>query len=122
MNIQTTFKNKGANINDNIKEYAEEKMHGLIKFLGKHAHEDVRFDIEFSDDPKNINGEVCRVDIVVIAGGLDKHAVGHGESMQAAIDMARDDLARRLRRAKTKDLNLFRKGKRMIKKMLRMGA
>ncbi len=119
MNIN--FKTKGADITNDIKAYANEKVSTLVKFLGSSVDNDVpRFDIEFSEDPKHISGEVYRVDLVVVVGKIDMHTVGHGESMNAAIDMARDDMARRLSRNKAKERNLLRKGSRMIKKMLRM--
>ena len=118
MNIN--FKTKGVEINNDVKAYAEEKVQSLVKFLGKDA-DNARFDIEFSDDPKHVSGDVFRVDIVAIAGKVDKHAVGHGSTMTAAIDDARDDLARRLSRAKDKDRNMLRKGSRIIKDMLRFG-
>jgi len=118
MNIN--FKTKGSDISNDVKAYAEEKVQSLVKFLGKDA-QGVRFDIEFSDDPKHVSGDVFRVDMVAIAGKVDKHAVGHGSTMMAAIDDARDDLARRLSRSKAKDRNMLRKGSRMIKDMLRFG-
>jgi len=118
MNIN--FKTKGTEINNDVKVYAEEKVQSLVKFLGKDA-DNARFDIEFSDDPKHVSGNVFRVDIVAIAGKIDMHAVGHGESFQAAIDLAKDELARRLTRNKTKERNILRKGSRMIKDMLRFG-
>lgn len=116
MNIQ--YKIKGAEINDTDKDYASKKAQSLLKYINADK-DNIRFDIEFSEDAKHVSGEVYRVDMVAIAPGLDMHAVGHGETMQAAIDMARDDLARRLRRKKRKDISMLRKGGRMIKKMLR---
>jgi ribosomal subunit interface protein len=119
MNIN--FKTRGADITNDIKQYAQEKAQMLIKLLGNEADApEARFDIEFSEDPKHISGDVFRVDMVAITSTIDMHAVGHGASMNAAIDQAKDDLARRLRRAKGKERNLLRKGSRMIKKMLRM--
>jgi ribosomal subunit interface protein len=118
MNIN--FKTKGVDINSDVREDAERKASSLVKFLGNDP-ENVRFDIEFTEDTKRGSGDVYRVDIVAIAGKVDMHAVGHGESYMAAIDVAKDDLARRLSRSKDKDRNMLRKGSRMIKRMLRMG-
>ncbi len=117
--MSINFKTKGTDITSDVKAYAEEKVQSLIKFLGDDG-ENARFDVEFSDDPKHVSGDVYRVDMVAIAGKVDKHAVGHGSTMTAAIDDARDDLARRLSRSKAKERNLLRKGSRMIKRMLRM--
>ncbi len=118
--MSINFKTKGADISNDVREYAETKANSLIKFLGNDPS-NVRFDVEFSEDAKHVSGDVYRVDMVAIAGKIDMHAVGHGSTMMAAIDGARDDLARRLSRSKAKDRNLLRKGSRMIKRMLRMG-
>ncbi len=118
MNIN--FKTKGADITNDVKRYAEEKVAMLVKFLGNETDNDTpRFDIEFSEDSKQISGEVYRVDIVIVVGSIDMHTIGRGETMLAAIDMAKDDMVRRLRRSRAKERNLLRKGSRMIKKMLR---
>jgi len=118
MNIQ--FKAKGVDITSAVQAYAQEKIESLYKFLDT-TYSEPRFEVEFSQDAPKKHGEIYRVDIVVTSGKTDMHAVGHGESYQAALDMAKDDLARRLTRAKTKERNILRKGSRMIKKMLRMG-
>jgi len=115
MNIN--FKTKGADISNMDKQYAEEKVQMLLKYISD--ADSTRFDIEFSESNKQISGEVYRVDLVVVSGGLDMHAVGHGETYNAAIDMAKDDMARRLRRKKRKDVSMLRKGGRMMKRLLR---
>ena len=119
MNIQ--YKVKGTDVSDKDKQYAEQKVQSLLKYISVDDSE-VRFDIEFSDDTKHVSGDVYRVDMVAIAPALDMHAVGRGETMQAAIDMARDDLARRLRRKKRKDVSMIRKGGRMMKRLLRRSS
>ena len=117
MNIQ--YKTKGAEVSQVDKDYTEGKLKTLVKFMPVEESE-LRFEVEFSDDPKHISGEVYRVDMVAVGPGRDMHAVGHGESMQAAIDMAKDDLARRVNRKKDKDRSMLRKGSRKLKRMLRM--
>jgi ribosomal subunit interface protein len=116
--MSINFKIKGADINNDTKTYTEEKMQMLLKYLDD--TDSPRFDVEFSESNKHISGDVYRVDLVVVSGGLDLHTVGHGESYNAAIDMAKDDMARRLRRGKSKSRDMLRKGSRAIKKMLRM--
>ncbi len=112
------FKTKNIRVNNEIKEYAEQKAATLLKFIN--TDKDIpRFDIELSKDARRLGGEIYRADMIVVSGGLDMHAVGHGESLEAAIDIAKDELARRLRRNKTKKRDLFLKGKRMLKKIAR---
>ena len=116
--MNVNFKFKGADVTQDVKDYAEQKAQMLTKYLSDRV-QDARVDVEFSEDSKHISGEVYRVDMVVVAPALDMHAVGHGETMQSAIDMAKDDLARRLRRKKRKDTSMLRKGGRILKRVLR---
>lgn len=115
------FKTKNYELDADIKMYAEEKVHALEKFV-QNAQAETHFDIELSQDTTQQSGDIYRTDIVVQSGAVDMHAVGHGESMQAAIDIARDELAQRLSRAADRERSLFRKGARAIKRMLRWGS
>ncbi len=100
---------------DLVKEYAEGKVSMLEKLINN-ENDETQFDIEFQQEPPA--GEY-RADITVYSGSLRKHAVGRGETLQAAIDVAKDELERRLRRDKKKRLAVFRRGARKIKEMFR---
>ncbi len=115
MNVNFMF--KGVEVSQDVKDYAEQKAQMLSKYLSDKL-QDARVDIEFSQDGKH-SGQTNRVDMVVVAPALDMHTVGRGETMQAAIDMAKDDMARRLRRKKRKETSMLRKGGRMFKRVLR---
>ena len=118
MNIN--FKAKNLDIPESITDYAEKKLQTLNKFL-RQVPTEARVDIELSKDQKHNKGDVYRTDITLVAGEIDLHAVGHGETLQASLDVAKDELINRLTKDKKKKLHLIRKGGRMIKKMLRMG-
>ncbi len=120
MNIN--FKSKKVELTSETKDYASEKVASLIKFLGEDVDsKDVRFDISFTKKTRGSKKGMFRVDIVVFSGKVDMHAVGHGESLNASIDVAKDDLARRLSRNKGKRRNILRRGSRAIKNMFRFG-
>lgn len=119
MNI--IFKVNGMDIDDAVKTYTTEKVESLKKFVHGALEPDARVEVEYTKDEKHHAGELYRADIVVVAGGTDMHAIGHGESAQAAVDDARDELVRRLSRDSDKARNLLRKGSRAIKRMLRLG-
>ena len=91
----------------------------LGKLLVNIDEENRRFEVELAKDVSQQTGNIYRADITVFAGPEKSHAVGHGESIFAAIDEAKDDLARRLRRDKTKTTDMIRRGGAAIKKMLR---
>lgn len=119
--MNTQFKTKDYELEADVRVYAEEKLQTLVKYINGAEEVDARFDVELSKDHKHHTGEVCRADIVAIAPGTDMHAVGHGETMQAAIDVARDDLARRLSRDAGRERTMLRRGSQAIKRMLRLG-
>lgn len=119
MNI--TFKTHNLELTPEIRSYAEEKASAVRKVLGHYDENDIDCDIVLSRDDKHATGLVYRADISAIAGGEKIHAVGHGESVTAAIDLAKDDLVRRAAHDKSKRLTLLRRGRAKVKEWLRFG-
>tara|TARA_B100000745_G_scaffold58094_1_gene34436 strand:- start:27154 stop:27510 length:357 start_codon:yes stop_codon:yes gene_type:complete len=115
--MQINYKAPTIDLTDEIRNYTEAKV-AMVQKLIATTDENVQVDVELSKANQQ-SGEVFRADITIHAGADRTHAVGHGESMLAAIDNAKDELAGRLRRAKDKKQNAFRKGGAKIKKMLR---
>ncbi|MAZ67489.1 ribosomal subunit interface protein [bacterium] len=113
------FKAPTLELSNDVRNYAEEKVRTLRKLLQKVEDENIRADVELAKKGNQQSGDIFRADITVYAGPDRIHAVGHGESLHAAIDEAKDDLARRLRRDKTRRLDTLREGSAKIKKMLR---
>lgn len=113
------FKAPTLELTDDIREYAEEKVTMLAKLLQNVAEENIRSEVELAQKSNQQSGDIFRADITIHAGADRTHAVGHGESILAAIDEAKDELSRRLRRGKTKRLDALREGGAKIKKMLR---
>lgn len=114
------FKANNIELTDDARQYTESKVEMLGKLLTDIADENISYDIELGKG-KQQSGSTYRADITLHAGTTRLHTVGHGESLNAAIDEAKDDLERRMRREKTKDQTLLRKGSQVIKKMLRFG-
>ncbi len=115
------FKAKDVDLIDEVKQYAESKVEMLGKLLADVPDENISYDVELSKG-KQQTGSIYRADITLHAGAMRLHAVGHGESLNAAIDEAKDELERRMRREKAKDMTLLRKGSQAIKRMLRFGS
>ena len=112
------FKAKNVEIDDKIRSYALEKIQSIERLI--HAQtEDPLFEIWFEKELPDV--ERYRADITVYYDGNKTHAVGHGETLNAALDEAKDELIRRLRREKRKNLTLLKKGARKVKEMLRWG-
>ncbi len=113
------FKATTIELTDAIRTYAEEKVGMLVKLLQNVELENVQVEVDLEKKQNQQTGEIFRADITIHAGADRTHAVGHGESVLAAIDEAKDELARRLRRGKTKRLDSLREGGAKIKKMLK---
>ena len=114
------FKADNLELTDNVRAYAQNKVEMLGKLLANIDDENVSYDIELSNG-KQQSGATYRADITLHAGSIRLHAIGHGESINAAIDESKDELERRLRREKTKSMTMMRKGKQVIKRLLRLG-
>lgn len=117
--MQIDFKAPTVDLTDDVRNYAIEKVEMLERLLGDTAEENIRYEVELAKNVKQQTGEIFRADITVFAGPEKSHAVGHGETIHAAIDEAKDDLTRRLRRDKTKRMDFLRQGGAKIKSMLR---
>lgn len=117
--MQIQFKATTLELTNEMRQYAEEKVSMLVKLLQNVSPENIRAEVELGKRQNQQSGEIFRADITIHAGADRTHAVGHGESVLAAIDEAKDELARRLRRGKTKRLDSLREGGARIKKMLK---
>ena len=113
------YKARNVELTDDLRTYTEEKMEGIGKLLQHVPEENLRAEIEFSRKSTQQSGDVFRADITIHAPRERTHAVGHGESLNAALDDAQEDVIRRLRREKGKRTDLFRHGAARIKKMVR---
>jgi len=118
--MKLNIKTKGeVLLTDDLRAYIDEKVQDLSKYL-KHIEDQdaifVEVELQEGETEKERN---FRADITVNAPGERTHAVGWGEHLHAALDEAKDELARRLRREKKKRLSLLKKAGRKIKDMLR---
>lgn len=120
MNI--SFKTHNLELTGELRTYAEEKASAVRKVLGHHAEDDISCEIVLSKDDKHATGLVFRADISAYAGAEKVHAVGHGESIKAAIDIAKDELVRRASHDKSKRITLIRRGRAKVKEWLRFGV
>lgn len=116
--MQIQYKALTVDLTDEVRSYAEEKVAMLERLLGDVDPVNVQVDVDLARRENQKSGNVFRADITIHAGANRTHAVGHGETILAAIDEAKDDLSRRLRRTKTRRLDSFRRGGAKIKNML----
>jgi len=110
MNIN--FKATTIKLTDEVRAYAQDKVKMVTKLLQNVDEENIRTEVELERKQNQQSGKIFRSDITIYVGGNKTHSVGHGESILAAIDEAKD-------RDKGKKQNMFRRGASRIKKMLR---
>lgn len=113
------FKALTVELTDEVRGYVEEKLQSIEKVLNQHADDEARIEVELKKETSQNSGDIFRADFTTHIGGEHMHAVGHGESLNAAIDEAKDELSRRLRREKGKRRDLFIRGAAKVKKMIR---
>ena len=115
VNIKAT----NMELTDAIRDYAEEKVLSLKKYVKK--FEPVKVSIEVADDSgRHKQGAFFRCEFTVeVPGDLLRVTQNH-EDLYAAIDLAKDELARQMRRLKGKLATKQRRGERLWKRVRRM--
>lgn len=119
--MQINYKTDGVILADDVRSYTEEKLDAVRKLLTHHDDADISCDVQLTKDEKHHSGTIYRADFTVLAGRERVHAVGHGESVQAALDAAKDELSNRLRREKKMHVRFLRKSQEALKRMMRFG-
>ena len=114
MNIHYQMTN--IEMTDAIAEYMEKRLSALDKlFTNADAHLHVR-----KDPPAQKNGEgLYGIQLTIKDEGKEYLADHSSHDLYAAIDNIKDDMQRVVRKAKTTEDSLFKKGARKIKNMLR---
>lgn len=119
--MHITYKTHNIDLTDELRSYAEDKVSAIRKLFAHHREEDIACEVVLARDEKHASGLVFRADFTAYAGVEKVHAVGHGESPKAAMDLAKDELVRRANREKTKHQTLLRRGRAKVKEWLRFG-
>lgn len=114
---------KGTNIklSSSINQYIEEKIGGLKKFLKSFNPELIEARIEVGRITRaQRQGDIFRAEVNLSINGKFLRAVKTEESLQAAIDLVKDELAGAIRDYKDKKTTKFIRGARSWKKFWRL--
>lgn len=112
------FKATNTDLEEHLQDLAEAKLATLDKYIGNET--DVQCEVEFSKESNQHNGKIYRVEVNLWLKGVMYRATATEDLFEKSIDKVRNELDQELRRAGKKKENLYRKGKRAIKNMLRM--
>jgi len=115
--MKITVKATNIKLSPSINQYIEEKIGGLERFLKKFDPNLVEARVEVGKITRGQRkGEIFRAEINLSLNGHLLRIEETGESLQAAIDMAKDELAREIKHYKEKETTKFIRGARSWKK------
>lgn len=117
MNIN--IKSTNFNMTPDIEEYITSKMNAVEKFLSIDETEQVLVEFEVERSTHHKKGDVFRAEANLTIKGTMYRAESDKSDVRAAIDSVKDQIEKQIRRSKTKRFEMFEKGARAIKNMLR---
>ncbi len=101
-------------------EYLEKKLRELERFLARESNSDTHLAVEIAKDAHHWKGpRAFYAEFTLSHEGRTFRAEGYGETPQAAIDEAKDELMRQWKRERKRHLSLVRRGARKVKEWLR---
>lgn len=102
-----------------ISDYLEKRISTLDKFVNKND-ESAMADVEVGKSTKHHqSGDIFRAEINLHVAGKNLRAVSEKDNLYAAIDEAKDEMAREITSHKAKQRTLLRRGGAKIKDFLR---
>jgi len=116
-----TIKTTDFQMTKDVSEYLDSKLNTLDKYIPR-DDESIKCDVEIGRSTgHHQTGNVFKVEINIAIGKKVLRAETEQETIFAAIDAAKDEIAARLRKDKDRNLRLFKKGSEAIKNFLRFG-
>lgn len=101
-----------------IQAYVEEKLNSLDKFLP--YDESISADVELAKTTSHHRkGDIFRAEVNLIIPGKFIRTTAEEWDLRVAIDKAKDDLQRKIKGGKEKNLSLYKKSARLFKKILK---
>ncbi|MBI2108668.1 MAG: ribosome-associated translation inhibitor RaiA [Parcubacteria group bacterium] len=121
-NIVVKIKTTGIDLTPAIEEYTRAKIDSLQKFFKHYAEEsgELLFEIEIGKTTKHhLKGDVYRAEINFNSDSAHMRSEAVKDDLYAAIDEAKDEMSRELRRSKRKALHVLRRGGGILKNIFR---
>lgn len=118
MNIK--IKTTNFSLTPAIQTYLEDKLRTIKKFLPN--DESIFFEVELGKITRHHQkGDVFKAEVNLTVPGRLIRAVAEEWDLRVAIDRVKDELQREIKGNKEKSASLYKKGARMLKKLLRGG-
>jgi len=116
MNIQTTAHN--LDMTPEIQSYLEKRLSVLEKFLKENENSNVHAVLS-KDSNHHRHGDIFSAEVNIQIGGENVFAKTEQESLFAAIDIVKDEIAGSLRHRKDRKETMFKKGHRQVKQIMK---
>jgi ribosomal subunit interface protein len=117
--MQYNIKTTDFEMTKEVSSYLSDKLIMIEKFVDKND-KSIKCDVEIGKTTnRHQSGEIFRTEINISIGKQVLRSEAVGESMNAAIDEAKDEIIKRLSRKKSKHFTLIRKGGEKIKSALK---
>lgn len=114
INIKTT----NLSLTPAIQTYLEEKLNSLKKLLPN--DESISADVELGKTTRHHQkGDIFKAEINLILPGRLIRTVAEEWDLRVAIDSVKDELQRKIKDNKEKNISLYKKGARLFKKLLK---
>lgn len=118
--MNTTIKARGIELTPALRSYIEKRIEPLEKIIPEEALHSIVVSVEVEQTTKHHKqGNIFSAEINISGGGLDLHSVSEEDDIYAAIDDAKDDIAREITSGKKKNKTLFKKGALAVKNMMK---
>jgi len=110
------IKGTAIQLTDEVRAYLDRKLAHAEKFMRANAAARLDVELEFI---AGAAGPKYRAEYSLVLGNYAVRAEAYGASLHEAIDVAADEFAHKLSRAKDKQQHLFRRGAAKIKDYIR---
>ncbi len=121
--MKIIIKSSNIDLTPSIKQYVEEKIGGLEKHVANFDPALVGAEVEVGRTTRHHRqGDIFRAEVNLSIGGKLLRVEKEEESLQAAIDLAKDELGREIRNYKDKQATQFVRGARSWKKFWRISS
>lgn len=117
--LNINIKSTNFNMTSDIEEYITNRMESLHKYIQVEKDEEILIEFEIEHSTHHKNGEVFRAEANFTLNGIMHRGESTSFDAQSAIDEVKNQLEKQIRRSKNKRFDLFEKGSRIIKSMLR---
>ena len=119
-NLSINIKATDMELTEGVRDHVENKVTRLGKFL-KSQDGDIYVYFEIAKTAHRDSQEEYRADCKIVLRGKEFYASASAPDYMSAVDEVKEKLYQLLHQSKGKEMSLFKKGARRLKKLLRFG-